>query len=55
MLQSAGKASELYGQEDGPVKLPIAAFSVLVLCLVSIPAQGQTVYSNGPINGTTDA
>jgi hypothetical protein len=37
------------------VKLCIAAFSLLVACLGSVPALAQTVYSNGPINGNTDA
>ncbi|HTV66760.1 MAG TPA: PEP-CTERM sorting domain-containing protein [Bryocella sp.] len=37
------------------MKLRIASLSLLALCLVALPAVGQTVYDNGPINGTTDA
>jgi len=38
------------------LKLRIASLSLLALCLVAVPAMAQsTVYSNGPINGTTDA
>ncbi len=29
--------------------------SLLALCLAALPATAQTLYSNGPINGTTDA
>jgi hypothetical protein len=36
------------------LKLRIASLSLLALCLVAVPAMAQTVYSNGPINGTTD-
>jgi len=36
------------------VKLPIALLSLLALCLIALPAAAQVVYSNGPINGTTD-
>jgi hypothetical protein len=39
------------------MKLLIASLSLLALCLTlaAIPAAAQTVYSNGPINGNTDA
>ncbi len=37
------------------MKLRIISLSLLALCLVAVPAMAQTVYSNGPINGTTDA
>ena len=37
------------------MKLRIVSLSVLALCLVAVPAMAQTVYSNGAINGTTDA
>jgi hypothetical protein len=37
------------------LKLLIASSLLLSLCLVAVPAMAQTVYSNGPINGTTDA
>jgi len=33
----------------------IASLSLLALCLAVVPAMAQTVYSNGPINGNTDA
>jgi len=33
----------------------VALLSLLALCLMAAPAMAQTVYSNGPINGTTDA
>ena len=35
----------------------IASLSLLALCLTlaAVPAMAQTVYSNGPINGNTDA
>src|SRR5271170_3759248 len=33
----------------------IASLSLLALCLVVVPAMAQTVYSNGAINGNTDA
>jgi PEP-CTERM motif len=36
------------------LKLRIASLSLLALCLVALPAVAQTVYDNGPINGTTD-
>ncbi len=38
------------------MKLCIASMTVVLLALVAIPAVAQqTIYSNGPINGTTDA
>jgi len=37
------------------LKLRIASLLFLLVALVTIPAVGQTLYSNGPINGTTDA
>jgi hypothetical protein len=39
------------------MKLRIASLSLLALCLAVVPAiaQQQEIYSNGPINGTTDA
>ena len=37
------------------MKLRIVSLSLLALCLVAVPAMAQTVYSNGAINGTTDA
>jgi len=37
------------------LKLRIALLSLLALCLVAVPAMAQTIYSNGAINGTTDA
>jgi hypothetical protein len=38
------------------LKLRIASLSLLALCLAVVPAMAQnTVYSNGAINGTTDA
>ena len=37
------------------MKLPMASLSLFALCLVVVPAAAQTVYSNGPINGTADA
>jgi hypothetical protein len=37
------------------LKLRIVSLSLLALCLAAVPAMAQTVYSNGPINGTTDA
>jgi hypothetical protein len=37
------------------VKVRIASLTLLVLSLAAVPAMAQTVYSNGPINGTTDA
>ena len=39
------------------MKLRIASLSLLALCLTLavVPAMAQTVYSNGPINGNTDA
>ena len=36
------------------MKLRIASLSLLALCLAVVPAVAQTVYDNGPINGTTD-
>ncbi len=33
----------------------IVSLSLLALCLAAVPAMAQVVYSNGPINGTTDA
>jgi len=37
------------------LKLRILSLSLLVLCLAAVPAMAQVIYSNGPINGTTDA
>ena len=37
------------------MKLRIVSLSLLALCLVAVPAMAQNLYSNGPINGTTDA
>ncbi len=37
------------------MKLRIVSLSVLALCLAAVPAMAQVIYSNGPINGTTDA
>ena len=37
------------------MKLRIALLSLFALCLVALPAAAQTIYSNGPINGTNDA
>jgi PEP-CTERM motif len=37
------------------LKLRIVCFSLLALCLGAVPAAAQTVWDNGPINGTTDA
>ncbi len=37
------------------MKLRILSLSLLALCLIAVPAMAQTVYSNGPINGTLDA
>ncbi len=39
------------------MKMRIATLSLLALCLTlaAVPAMAQTVYSNGPINGNTDA
>jgi len=36
------------------LKLRIVSLSLLALCLVAVPAMAQNLYSNGPINGTTD-
>ena len=32
----------------------IASLLLLVLCMAALPAFADTVYSNGPINGTSD-
>jgi len=37
------------------LKLRIASLTLLLFALVAIPAMAQTVYSNGAINGNTDA
>ena len=37
------------------MKLRIASLTLLLLALVAVPAMAQTVYSNGPTNGNTDA
>jgi hypothetical protein len=37
------------------LKMRIASLSLLALCLAVVPAVAQTVYSNGAINGNTDA
>ena len=37
------------------MKLLVASLSLLALCLAVVPAVAQTIYNNGPINGTTDA
>jgi len=37
------------------LKLRILSLSLLALCLAAVPAMAQTLYSNGPVNGTTDA
>jgi hypothetical protein len=45
---------ELNLKEGSILKLRIASLSLLALCLVALPAMADTVYDNGPINGTTD-
>ena len=37
------------------MKLDILSLSLLTLCLAAVPAMADTGYTNGPINGTTDA
>lgn len=37
------------------MKLRIPPLSLLLLSLMALPAMANTVYDNGPINGTTDA
>ena len=37
------------------MKLRITSLLLLALCLAAVPAMAQTLYTNGPINGTTDA
>ena len=37
------------------MRVRVASLSVLALCLAVVPAMAQTLYSNGPINGNTDA
>jgi hypothetical protein len=37
------------------MKLRLASLSLLVLTLATVPAMAQTLYSNGPTNGNTDA
>ena len=41
-------------REDG-MKLRIVSLSLLALTAMAVPVVAQTVYSNGPINGNTDA
>ena len=33
----------------------VVLLAVIGLCLAAVPAAAQTLYSNGPVNGTTDA
>jgi len=37
------------------LKLRTVSLSLLTLCVAAVPAIAQTIYSNGAINGTTDA
>jgi PEP-CTERM motif len=37
------------------LKLRIASLLFLTACLAAVPSAAQTLYSNGPVNGTTDA
>jgi hypothetical protein len=37
------------------MNLRIVLVGVFALCLAAVPAAAQTLYSNGPVNGTTDA
>jgi hypothetical protein len=37
------------------MRLPIAVLALVVLCFAGLPAMADTVYSNGPINGSYDA
>ena len=37
------------------MKVRIASLSLLVLCLAAVNAMADTIYDNGPVNGTTDA
>jgi hypothetical protein len=37
------------------VKLRITSLLFLTACMAAVPAAAQTLYSNGPVNGTTDA
>src|SRR6201993_617605 len=39
--------------KEDPLKIRIAL--IVCVALIAIPAMAQTVYSNGPINGSTDA
>jgi hypothetical protein len=36
------------------MNLRIVLVAVFALCLAAVPAAAQTLYSNGPVNGTTD-
>jgi hypothetical protein len=37
------------------MKLLIASLAILCLALAAVPTSAQTLYDNGPINGTVDA
>src|SRR6202167_5042953 len=37
------------------MKLRMVFLAVFGMCLAVVPATAQTLYSNGPVNGTTDA
>jgi hypothetical protein len=37
------------------MKLRMVSLAVLGMCLAAVPAIAQTLWSNGPVNGTTDA
>jgi hypothetical protein len=37
------------------MKLRMVLLAVLGTCVAAVPAAAQTLYSNGPVNGTTDA
>src|ERR1035441_1167019 len=43
------------GKGPFPMKLRIASLTILCLMLAVAPAMADTLYSNGPYNGTTDA
>jgi hypothetical protein len=58
-LSSATEDLHSYGKLNvrgiRTVKPLIISLSLLALCVIAVPAVAQTVYSNGSINGTTDA
>jgi PEP-CTERM motif len=55
MGDTTNLAQETYFESKGGSSLKLRIAFALCLALVALPTMAQTIYDNGPINGTTDA